>query len=306
MNGNDIIFENLFHLDREQMMLFERNFAHVYELALYMSSTYVESEPFFQSDVFRHTYKSLCRREINGGDLLDENRRWIDKLQKHLSVLERVYLCDALNDIFDLKIFDDIMSPKSAEDSTEASVAYFHNFYTDEAYNKFSELLKNPRVVYESSFADVCEAVFDGIAEYCIIPIENSVDGKLVGFRNLIMKYELKILSLCEIPTGDESSTTYALLGKNFVKTGVPEENGMFEFILSLNDDLSLSDIIRAAEYTGMKLRKIDSIPVSYSDGGYAYDIVFSVGDADLECFLCFLMLEAPQFIPVGTYSYVK
>ena len=71
-------------------------------------------------------------------------------------------------------------------------VAYLRNAYADRAFRRFCEQLGELSVVYCTDFESVCEEVYYGRADMCILPLDSSRDAKLIGFVRLVDKYELK------------------------------------------------------------------------------------------------------------------
>jgi hypothetical protein len=80
-----------------------------------------------------------------------------------------------------------------------------------------------------------------------------------------------------------------------------------FSVIINDNENTysDLAGILTAAGFYGLRLYKADSVPVSYSDTEYAHDLVFVSDGAELDRFIFFLSLEAPQFIAVGIYPHL-
>jgi hypothetical protein len=55
-----------------------------------------------------------------------------------------------------------------------------------------------------------------------------------------------------------------------------------------------------------MKLVRIDSVELPYKDKEYAFHVVLSVREADLQLFMLYMTLCFPQYIPVGIFKKVK
>lgn len=194
-------------------------------------------------------------------------------------------------------------------------VAYIKNNYADAAYLMFSKSISSPRSKYFSSIQAVCEEVYSGSCEYCILPIETDVDGKLMTFYSTIDKYELKIHSVCTVRYSDNQSyTKFALLKKSFAGIGIfnaPQaylNKRMLEVKISQtsHNDSPLYNILKAADACSLKIQRIDSLPLSYNKDLLGYYVVFSVNQADFKTFLIYLSLEFPQSYVIGFYSYAN
>ena len=190
-------------------------------------------------------------------------------------------------------------------------VAYLRSRVTDDAFRLLTAHLENPKAAYFSSFSDVCEEVYHGLCEYCILPIESSDNGKLLSFYTLIEKFELRIVAVTDLDGAGPSYTRYALLRHKYVSPdliGLSSEARYAEFALELSEHVSLTDVLSAAEFLGLKVSRADSMPIPERRDLYRYGLVFllpSDGDPlpSLEAFLLYLSLSLPEYIPLGIYT---
>ena len=319
MDGLDIniINKNIIDLNRTQAGLQECRLAHIRDKAVYLYEN-CGGEEDFSTDAFRRFYK-----ETNDNDelmrlfleeVIQENQKALADVYSEMTNDECIYLCRVLTELYagsGKDIISYLVSGSNAADSGRSNrIACMRNSYTDTAYDIFSRELSDPTVTYSTDFINVCEDVYYNRAGLCILPIENSKDGNLVSFRNLINKYELKTVMTCSVDTTYNNYTKFALLKKNIenirLKTHAKYHN-FLEFGITLSNATSLSALLKAAESYNLRLRKIDSVPVTYSDNEYSYDIVIAVNDSefDLMCFICYLCLEMPQFTPLGLYKHI-
>ena len=98
------------------------------------------------------------------------------------------------------------------------------------------------------------------------------------------------------------------------LRRNVPHRE-LFEFFYTLPDEgmsiegklADLSDILLAARSMRMDLQKIDSEPVTTADAEYGYYLTFytDAANAELSAFLFYLMMDAPQFAPIGFYTHL-
>ena len=186
-------------------------------------------------------------------------------------------------------------------------IAYLRSTGADSAFRRFCRTVPDPASSYESSFAAVCESVYDGTSSFCILPVANSVEGTLSGFRKLIEKYELKIAGSCLIPSPDDTETEFALCQKAFGAYPIPDGAPVrLRFSLPASRKSDLADVLYALGRLNAGIGKIDSAPLPYAESDFLYDITAEADRADLSAISVFLSLCTPQYIPIGLYSVIK
>ena len=190
------------------------------------------------------------------------------------------------------------------------------NNYTESAFLKFSKIVSNSRSAYLQSFDAVCEEVYSGSCEFCILPLESSTEGRLSSFYSMIDRYELKIAAVCVVEQHDsQRSTKFALLKKSLSESTfrtTPKSEQILEFKVSYAigetesqigaDSSPICDIIFAANACGMRLLRIDSMPLPYNDEMMAYYVSLTVERSQLLTFLLYIMFEFPQCELLGVY----
>ncbi len=207
------------------------------------------------------------------------------------------------------------------EEEARGKIAYQHSIYADEAFLLFSRALPLARASYTDSFAGVCEQVFDGRCEYCILPLENTQDGKLVRFYGLIEKYELKIALTCKITTSDNRhSTVFGLCrrGLAWPQPSVRDRGVCFEFIFwQESEHMTLARLLNAAESCALSLVRADCLPRSDEEilvgAGYPFDVCLEITprtadesvsrEHDFLAFLLYLSIHSPTYLPLGIYQ---
>ncbi len=195
---------------------------------------------------------------------------------------------------------------ESVPENAIGRIAYVRNRYNDEAFLKFSSVITRSRAAYSSTFEEACDNVFNGLCEFCILPIENTVSGKLFSFYSLIDRYDLKIVCSCDIDTADKKSGSvrYALIRKNLCDLKSAGNLRYFEFSMANDESVSLSDILAAGKLCSVRLYKTDTIPLPYNDLVFRFYHTFVIGpQAEEDPFIMYLSLEYPQFEPIGLYS---
>ncbi len=270
---------------RDDSLIFGENRAEDFP-ALFEKTSVPEEIP---TEARGYLYAKQCEQELI--DKLTVCRLTVKLYEKSPELLERLLRCEPYR--------------------KNASIAYFRNVYADAAFRAFSKYLGEPTVAYHSDFNTVCEEVYYGRADMCLLPLDSSRDSKLVSFYKLIEKYELFPVYSCDVAAPEGATTRYALLAKAI---NLPEkafrnrENScLFEFTLVCDSRDCLSNVLTAAKLCGLTVYKIDSLPSTYDEGNYTYDIILSVSEAEeLDAFVLYMSLCVPQYEPLGVYSHIK
>ena len=316
-----IFLRNLEMLTAEGQLLLDRRQAQLEEIAGTLQQMISDPELSPMAD------KEIVREWIDSSLLVSPH-----DAQPRGSISDVIHLCRALVQKKTQILRSDteeFLGPTEAV-SADASerVSYLQNKFSDEAFLKLTRHFRQPRAAYASSFTEVCEEVYNRFCEFCILPVESSGDGKLLRFYALIEKFNLKIVSVCDVEQLDGSYTKYALLRHKFISFHLPKRlrGGHFaEFGLVLNEGVTLSDVLIAATHCHMHLSRIDSVPLSYKNDAYRYDAVFSLPDLadedtpatdeqislrdmllDIETFLLFLSVSLSEYTPIGIYTRVS
>ena len=291
-----IIDGNIDKLDKDISKALEKRAAHIAEKAeLLKSNTEFEEKRTAFLELFADKKAVYC---------IDDNKQYVSSIQKSVQHFDRLMCIDAYSEENIRGIFS---SKKDAEYGVE-TVVYLKNPLTDIAFSRFSKLLKDARVSYKESFADVCEEVYYNRSPFCILPLENYEDGRLSGFVNMIRKYELKIVLTCNVENANGKITKFALLKRELTKIACSDkaiEGVYLEIGFNFGEESRLQDVLTAASYFGYKLNKVDSLPIYYSEKEYYFDVVFS-GEGNFEKFIHWLELEIPRYEILGVYTQLK
>lgn len=183
--------------------------------------------------------------------------------------------------------------------NVKGRIACVRSEYIENAYSKLSAFVDKPKVSYFSSYEDVAESVYNGIAEYCILPIYNDLDGRLRGFYSLINRYELKICAVCEqISKNAEvsQSTQYALLKKGL---DISKDAERLEVFLNSGSVINTAEAIEFAEALNIRALRTDTSIDGVSS------LVLDIKDKEILPFLLYLAASFPSFVPIGIYSHV-
>jgi hypothetical protein len=322
---NRIINENLTLLDVESASVTERRLAQLFDRAVLIS----RDESLLISEERCSEFSSLFNPGEIPAESSDPAKPYLGAYYESQLLLDKITVCEFVaQKIGNMRGFNlssllgaedvSIETPQSEtlvsglyqNEKPVPKVAYLKNAYADNAFMRFLKLLGSLSVDYCGDFTSVCEEVYYGRAEMCMLPLDSSRDAKLISFFRLIDKYELKVVISCDVSSSDNGVTTrYALLKKN-ISVPDPALTGydtlLFEFDFVPDENISLAEVLFAAEKFGLKLYKVDAIPLSYSDSEFSYDVILSCRDHKIEAFALFMALAAPQYEPIGFYPHLR
>ena len=188
-----------------------------------------------------------------------------------------------------------------------SKISYSRNKYNDAAFEHFSRFVANAKPDYASSFAECCESVYDGRCEFCILPIMNSSDGRLMSFYSLLDRYELKICETVDIDGDDTTSSfRHALVGRSCREQRnriSKNQRWVFEFsIIEENTDF-LAPLFEAASKSEARLICVDSTPVEYAPDMQKFFFSFSLPTQNAIAFRLFVALKHQTHTPIGIYK---
>ena len=259
-----------------------------------------------EGDSPSETHPSLLR-------LSPVNREAIATLSSRSGLLVRLLLYAMIEERMPSRPMRPIASPLPA--SVRGRIAYMPAAFADKAYLRLSTHVDNPRAAATATFVDACEEVRGGLCEYCILPLENSHSGKLTAFTRLILRYGLQIVGICDLENGaaEGQITRFALLRAAregcFPAPLRPPRSGEPPYLelIHAEDSLSLTDLLAAAEFCGIRLCRIDTLPrfEEFDTDPPLISCVLDVAGGDLPAFRRFLSLEASEDTVVGLYSSV-
>ncbi len=290
-----ILTANLAGSDAALSALLEKRLAHIGDLAELLCDEAGEEEIFFRDEAFAARYRALtCRPPVPTAPV---NRERVAVWEKGLSAVERALLLCRLCDLLGIRglrgmgtFFDD-----PSDDGSE-TVSYVRSSYADTAYRALAAEMADPKVLYAHEFSEACENVYYGRSAFCLLPVENTVDGRLAGFRSLMIKYGLKTVRVVRVKDDSlDGSTLFALLKRGVT---VPDtEKPCFLEIRVKTEDLPV--LLASGEACGMKAVEMTRVP----NRRHHYDIVFAIGPEGVCGFLSLLHLEYPGFLPTGVFG---
>ena len=178
------------------------------------------------------------------------------------------------------------------------SISYFRSPATDQAFDIFASRIESPSVLYGGDFSAVCENVYYGRTQFCILPTASSADGRLSGFYALAEKYELTGTDECRVQYGD-GETVLTL----FTAGVLTHENDdrIRVRIRTPHDPETLTRVLCAASYLSVRCTENDSLPTGYGTS----DMLTFAGERGLiSDLLFFLYCERTDFDITGVFGY--
>ena len=292
----EIILTNLEELAHRLAWINQQERAHLRELAVEILSEYTDSTA-FSASLPEHRLPDFSGDSATPlPQIADLHRRVL------LSMELRRLLPDGA------AILQEILFPPSEELSGYAyqRISYQRNPYADSAFQRFAELLEEPKVSYAHSFHGACEDVYNGISEFCILPLENSSEGRLNSFTKLIEQYDIRIVATCDIRSGEDKLTRFALLRKNMVLLSAERKAPRyFEFSWECEAAENAEDLLTAAGLCGLRPIRVYLAPSRENLTHTRIHAVFPTEEGDLLSFLLYLSMEAAEFTPIGFYPHL-
>lgn len=240
----------------------------------------------------------------------DEIRKLLGELNESLSPKEELLflseiLCSKKGANLKGLLFIGSTDPTPA--GAHSKISYVKNRYNDEAFEHFSHSTPNVKPDYASSFKEAAENVFDGRCEFCILPIMNSEEGRLMSFYSLLDRYELKICETVDLDADDSSRTIrYARVGKACKEQKErfqSNQSYIFEFSITAASSDFLVPLFEAAKQSKATLVSIDSLPVEYTTDTQRFFFSFSIPQKSSAAFRLFVALKHQGYMPIGLYG---
>ncbi len=180
-------------------------------------------------------------------------------------------------------------------DTAAMSAAFVSGSGADAAFDSFAHVFRLS-AVHTGRISSACDAVLDGDAGFCILPVVSGRDGRLRSFYRMIDVYGLKISATVTVESS-ENVMRYALCKLNSRPlSGTPSR---IEFSLPTDGNGALA-VSAAATALGHSLFEISSFP-SERDGDI-FSFTFDVR-GEYKSFLLYLNLFHPRFTLTGLYN---
>lgn len=235
--------------------------------------------------------------------LLNECDRLFDDFEEPGSHVEiKLWLCQYLAQKY---CFEEIFSTLAINFSPPPApqiACWASNQYAEKALAKFSRLFPSPKTVLVDSFSQVCDSV-EGNDHFGVLPIENSTDGRLVGFYRLIDKHELKICAVCDIEDdAGETFTRFALVSGELQCLALHYPIHIELSVISPKRT-HFMEIINISKQLEMTTSRMFSVPLYYNREEAGNDTVtLTVNQKSALPFFIYLCLFGKDINVVGFY----
>ncbi len=275
-------------------------------------------------------------------DVAPVNRVPLSALFRRVGVCARLLLYRFIEERLPQRESTRPLSPNPLPPTVQGRIAYMPGAFADTAYLRLATVIPRPRAAAFHSFVEACEEVHGGLCEYAILPVENEQSGKLTAFARLILRYNLAIVAVCDLPNGaaDGQITRFALVRQapdsdmtaaslrggttadassgGYARAQASSAPGATPSCLELLHTMSepsVTELLTAAEFCGLTLLRADTLPrgevyseTSGREGGSEAPpvcCVWNTAGADLATFRRYLSLEASEDIPMGLYTVI-
>ncbi len=305
----EIINKNLEEITRRLDGVCEQELSHLHELAEEIVSGYEQTPDGFVKDLPDHlpTPPGACNL-----DALPKSKEAVESLRSLHYAWQKIRLCIGMGELLSQKGVSTSAICFPYEKSVSAGafnrIAYQASSYTNSAYLRFAPLLEVPRAAEAKSFVAACEEVYNGLCEFCILPLENTTEGLLYTFVRLIEKYDLKFAATCDVAGNDASRTSrFALLRRELSPPMHSSASELhFSCSVAADDAQTLSDLLLAANTCGLQLYRMDSMPQETGNKGAFIHLTLRVGSGNLDAFLLYLAMDMPSCQVLGLYPHLS
>lgn len=235
-------------------------------------------------------YREFCRRAVGVGEA------------------EKALLCKLIcsreelrTSVADRNVYGNGEAPPT---NAYGRIAYMRNKRSDDAFLRLSKTRKTARASYVGTFAEACEAVYNGLCEYCILPVENEREGRLYSFYSMIDRYELKICDTVTVSSEDSSeSIRFALVGRRVNGTFAGNGKLRLDFSVITEAPQVVSNVISVVDAFKGKLISVGIQPVPYDLLRNTYYFCAELEKNDSVAVALYLGEEYPRCSILGLYG---
>ena len=187
-------------------------------------------------------------------------------------------------------------------------VAFLDSAIGRDTLHRFELILPHQRPIPAASFTAVCEEVVNDRADFALLPLEDSREGKFLHLYEEIDRFELRITHVCTVPYTERGrSVVMALLSKNYAPTLPVTGDSLLSCTVFGEDDTVLFDLLCAASSIGLRLHHIDTLPSPYGESGVFYHPVFATDSEQKDAlFLTYLAVCLPRAHVTARYFHLK
>ena len=228
-----------------------------------------------------------------------------DTFARALGTEEQIAFCHGFTAAYPFPLFEE--EPSLPSPPASPRVAMMDSVFGREALRTFATLWPHARPLFAHSFSGVCEALSDDRADFALLPMEDSHEGRLSRLAEEADRFELHVTHTCNIPYPDEGrSVTMALLAKRYTPRGRISGETMLACSILEEDAYTLPDLLHAAVCCGLTLYRVDATPAPWGEDGVIYQPVFRTNNGNPSIFLTYLAIRHPRARITGRYIHVQ
>ncbi len=185
----------------------------------------------------------------------------------------------------------------------DINIACFSNRAADEAYEEFAKHIPRSDQVICESIAAVCEEVYDGRCELCLLPIYTSADGLMQNVYRHTVRFGLAPIMSIDMQSDGDYFVRYFLFAANPCK-----RKGADTVSLTVvpDDEAEIAFLPAALASYGASLEDMHSLSHSLYEERCAFRFDFKMKDADMMKILLFLQINFPRFEINGIYEKIE
>ena len=186
-------------------------------------------------------------------------------------------------------------------------VVFLESAFAREALKQFEKLLPHPLPVTAHSFTAVCEELAGDRADFALLPLEDSHEGKFLHLYEEIDRFELHITHSCTVVIEEGHSVLMGLVSHRYTPGTVQRGERFLGCAVLEEASHALTDLLFAAKCCGLSLRRVDTLPASYGENIVIYHPLFCAPQEEDELlFLLYLTLFQPRARATARYIHLK
>ena len=213
---------------------------------------------------------------------------------------EKVALCHVLSERF--PSVPALAKPFLSQPRSAKIALWSMHAISSVGFEKFKNLFSTVEQVFAESFSEVCDLVANSPDFFGIVPVENTVDGRLSAFYKMLDRNELKICAVCDVEDPDTDTVTrLALICKNLCSFD-GDFTRHLEISLVIDEGQKKAELLRIAEMLGISVDRVSSTPLSYRTSVSLDTIRLSFTKTNVFPFLIYLHLFCEDINILGFY----
>ena len=306
----DVNRENFVKISEKQAELTERRISEISEVVYFIADSI---EQLFSDGIDISGALSVIADWISFEfcdserlDVIRENKNRVDAIMRSVMVHDSSTFCELLLEELRNRSYDinerSFLPYKKYSDT----VVFVKNPYSDEAYDVFSQELKDPHMRYVGALKDVVRCLNDDKTLCGLLPLEEHGGVRLPSVTEMIYRNNLKINSVTPVFGLDGcADMRFALVSHYFVVPVLNDADDRYlEIRIEKENDLSLSDLLLAADQYGIGIYRLNTLSFDTEDGPKSYySIVFRDNGREFTALLVYLTVFSSDFVPIGMYK---